>query len=600
MMDRYHGLWVLLLLTAAEAAASSPIRRRQTAAATKQDEWSDLLPSVDNNNDTDDSLSADLLPTATLDPTPTPNTTTIVPTTEEPAITFCAEASNPQYDDDDLEELMCRLQDDNSTWASDLLMEAQQQQQQHPQRTRRQLPAAEASSSSRALSGECGPNCRPSCLTLLLDLDKLRLPSSSSNSNSSSITCRADELCPNRCHHQHRRSECPAAQQEQVWNEHPTCYLEQAHCLGPTVYDDAAAYYMEHAPPLGGESGVVGLDQCTAVPPTGALYDRFRDWKVVTPMPVDCPDGDNETNDNCFGSNSDDSSSKLYFEYCNVVHEDARCDGCGRDENCSSGGGDCGVRVEPFPDGWTTFAVSAPIPFPMAAAADDECDLPYARTTGRACFLQRVQVYFGGENCPHCHDCPLLQLGDTLGPLEVVGFGHAVGQPCAACDARSSKPQSAAATALQCRDLEHCQFGVDCTTGDLLGIPSFVENQCSFQDPNEQDYFPAEDDEDDIVFEEEGTAVPEDGGFDDDNNNGNGDEYDTFDPTCMLTYLQAENSTSVACLSGLDAAGNPCHFCTLEALGEVVPLCLNADQSRLGRQHDGGYSVWQRRGRVLS
>jgi len=594
MMDRYHHLWVLLLLTASKAAAAaSPIRRRQNAAAatTKQDEWSDLLPSVDNN-DNDDSLFADLLPmvdedvsdnndttvfeeqaAATLDPTPTPTTTTtIVPTTEEPAITFCAEASNPQYNDDDLDELTCRLQNDNSTWASDLLMEAQQQQQENLRR-RRQLPADEASS-SQALSGECGPNCRPSCLTLLLDLDKLRLPSSSNSNNNSSITCRADELCPNRCHHQHRRSECPAAQQEQVWNEYPTCYLEQAQCLGPTVYDNVAAYYMEHAPPLLDSIEAVGLDQCTAVPPTGALYDRFRDWNVVTPMPVDCPEGD----DNCFGSNSDDSSSKLYFEYCNVVHEDARCDGCGRNENCSSGG-DCGVRVEPFPDGWTTFTVSAPIPFPMAAAAaDDECDLPYARTTGRACFLQRVQVYYGGENsCPHCHDCPLLQLGDTLGPLEVVGFGHAVGQPCAACDVRSSKPQSAAGTALQCRDLEHCQFGVDCATGDLLGIPSFVENQCSFQDPNEQDYIPAED-EDDILFEEEGTAAPVDSSIDD---NDNGDEYDTFDPTCMLTYLQAENSTSGACLSGLDAAGNPCHFCTLEAMGEVVPLCLNAGQFAL-------------------
>jgi hypothetical protein len=103
--------------------------------------------------------------------------------------------------------------------------------------------------------------------------------------------------------------------------------------------------------------------------------------------------------------------------------------------------------------------------------------LQHVKTTGFACFLQRVKNYYP-TNCPHCHDCPVLALGDTFGPLEVVGFGHSIEQPCAACDQRSETlPYE---TSLYCRDLLQCSQSVDCTIGELLGLLLFVENQCSF------------------------------------------------------------------------------------------------------------------------
>jgi hypothetical protein len=51
-----------------------------------------------------------------------------------------------------------------------------------------------------------------------------------------------------------------------------------------------------------------------------------------------------------------------------------------------------------------------------------------------------------------------------------------------------------ATTTLSCTDIQRCHASVDCTTGTNLGIPSFVDNQCSFQQNDDSDDAVAEED----------------------------------------------------------------------------------------------------------
>jgi hypothetical protein len=318
---------------------------------------------------------------------------------------------------------------------------------------------------NRDLTGECGPDCRPSCVTLLLDLDKLKYEEE--------LTCRADELC--QCKFS-KANECQESELDALFTEHPKCYLEEADCLGPTVYDDTIVYGQRLAVLAGFD--FPEMQRCASIP-DNELYCRFRDWKVVHPI----------TDYTCTGEDCVNPDSKIYFEYCNIVEEDPSCDDC-KDDKC---GKKCKKIVEPFPTGWTTFVVSAPISYPRElAATNNDCGkvLEYADLTGQACFLERVEIYYPPKDedcslgCPHCHDCPLLELGDTFGPLEVVGFGHGLTsneQECAACDKRSSLECTSSTRDLDCDDLFNCHRAVDCATGEPLGLPEFTENQCSFR-----------------------------------------------------------------------------------------------------------------------
>lgn len=301
-------------------------------------------------------------------------------------------------------------------------------------------------------TGECGPNCRPSCVTLLLDLQKLR---------HDNIACGTDEQNTT-CEFQKATSICNSTS---VFEEHPQCNTGKGSCLGPIVFDDSAAF-VKHMILRDNITTDVKLDQCDAVPDDD-MYYRFRDWKLITPLSVqDCKNGTT-----CFNNRS-----KIYFEYCNIVEEDQSCDEC-HGTQCGQNGSKVTV---PFPTSWTTFVVSASIPYETSRSNRNQCDniLQYDKTTGVACFLQRVEIYYP-TGCPHCHDCPLLSLGDTFGPLETVGFGHSIQQPCAACD-QPSETDNERQSSLDCQDLLQFSQAIDCHTGERLGLPSFNKNQCSF------------------------------------------------------------------------------------------------------------------------
>ena len=231
----------------------------------------------------------------------------------------------------------------------------------------------------RQLTGECGPHCRPSCLTLMLDLEQLGFERESV------------------CSHQLRRDDCPY--REQVNKVFPESYLEEVTCNGPEL--------------LSGASSCV--DQTLL---------RFGSAPIITPIDLPC---ENE----CF----EEPNNRLFFEYCNVV------------DDCSCHGPDC--PVEPFPHGTTSFVASALL--------SDE-----------ACFAQRIDLTFQG---PHCHACPLLQLGDRIGSLEVVGFGRS----CAPCDAVTDRETD-------CGDLLECHETVDCIAGSYLELPEWHDHQCSYRD----------------------------------------------------------------------------------------------------------------------
>lgn len=331
----------------------------------------------------------------------------------------------------------------------------------------------------RKTSGECGPQCRPSCVTLMLDLDKLQYDTD--------LTCNANELC--HCQHTPRPgSTCSERDFEALFDQHPKCYLEDADCLGPTLYDNK----MRRAKNMlsSSDSSSLELNECDALPDDD-FYCRFQDWKIINPIDkYSCRDGDYPE---CL------DETKIYWEFCNIVEEDPQCD---YDEECEGNrcGKTCRKRTEPFPPGWTTFVVSGAIPYRPDFNPLCDGQLSLADSTSSACFLQRVEVYYPPDDdcstigCPHCHDCPKLQLGDKFGPLELVGFGHQIqgnkeGHSCTACDSRNSV-YCEKGVELDCDDLFkwNCHESRNCYTNQELGVASFNENQCSFaEDPNAQD-----------------------------------------------------------------------------------------------------------------
>jgi len=311
----------------------------------------------------------------------------------------------------------------------------------------------------REFSGVCGPHCRPSCVTLMLDLDKLR---------HDDLICDEKRMC--QCQFT-KRDECRNRNLDALYHRFPKCYLEETDCLGPTVYDDVVAYTEKLSTRAG--LALPKMDHCASILSEDRLC-RFKDWKVVTPTE------DFTCADDCISS-----KSKIYFEYCNVVEEDPTCDQC-KGKNC---GAKCKKIVEPLPSGWTSFVVSASIPYYSGYNTGCDKSLQYEDETRQACFLQRVELYYppgderGSADCPHCHDCPLLGLGDTFGPLEVVGFGNCLesdDQICSPCDERAEK--LCGACQKDCDDLFGCHDSVDCFTGESLGLPIFMENQCSYRD----------------------------------------------------------------------------------------------------------------------
>ena len=162
-------------------------------------------------------------------------------------------------------------------------------------------------------------------------------------------------------------------------------------------------------------------------------------------------------------------------------------------------------------------------------------DIHYANETKVVCFVQRIEIYYP-ENCPYCHSCPYnIVLGDTFGPLEVVGFGHAGTNEqhqqhmCAPCNV-ASKIRTAATASLSCSQIQQCHESVDCSTGTSLGIPSYTSNQCSFQNPfNDEDDLVQEDSftDDDNVGDDDSVTNPDTD--DDDNDNIDEDEVEESD-----------------------------------------------------------------------
>jgi hypothetical protein len=171
---------------------------------------------------------------------------------------------------------------------------------------------------NRPLEGECGPHCRPGCVTLMLDLDTLY--------PEEDLICNANNLC--HCSHT-KQGECSQDRLEGLFEEHPKCYLENADCLGPTVFEDYVAYAEMKNPAIKD----LGLERCKDIP-NGSyndddLYCRFQEWDIVTPIErYSCED---EQFPDCLNRDS-----KIYWEYCNIVEETL----CDRDENCD--GNSCG------------------------------------------------------------------------------------------------------------------------------------------------------------------------------------------------------------------------------------------------------------------
>lgn len=310
-------------------------------------------------------------------------------------------------------------------------------------------------------TGECGPHCRPACLTLLLDLDRLDY--------ARQLKCRSNQLC--HCHFEpcnNGRGHCTGPDKDRLFRNYPKCYLEDATCIGPTAFDDTVAM-------MGQKAEELRISHCTTIP-EGELYDRFRDWHLVTPIHTSCQDGDS-----CFHGDR-----KIYFEYCNVVEEDPSCLSCNHRRHCPR---DCAKTVQPFRSGWTHFVVAASIPYPVGV--NNRCDnlLRWEDQTATACFMQRVDLYYPetemdyGTACPHCHECPLISLGDRLGALEVVGFGHSIKKPCESCDdpiTKASITTGAKAASIDCEELQLCDPSFQCGTGEYFDFIGFTSNKCSF------------------------------------------------------------------------------------------------------------------------
>ena len=384
------------------------------------------------------------------------------------------------------------------------------------------------------LSGECGPQCRPSCITLQLSLKKLQqnyndvILCSNDKSTQNTSDCFDNHYSQkNKCAYTKRQPQpiCDAA--TTLYEQYPSCYLEDAKCFGPTLYDDIVALYESRwNNTTATTTRIPSMEHCTAIPRENPLQERFHGWPIVTPRQVHCDD-DNSTSP-CFNSSTGSSDNDmLYFEYCNILEEDYdSCDACitgtssspsGAKEACRN---ECSKVIQPFPSGWTTFVVSASIPYKnidhtMHDASVCDQDIQYANETGAVCFLQRIEVYYP-EDCPYCHGCPHnVGLGDMFGPLEVIGFGHVATnsenlqqpqQGCAPCN-KASRIRNSETTSLSCLQLQQCHESVDCSTGTTLGIPSYTSNQCSFQNPSIED--------DDLV-QEDSTPSDDDGLLDDD------------------------------------------------------------------------------------
>jgi hypothetical protein len=322
-------------------------------------------------------------------------------------------------------------------------------------------------------TGECGPQCRPSCITLLLDLDRLK---------TDNFLCPNDASCGTPCEHI-SQSTCRSNDTEALYQQYPKCFLEEAQCLGPTIYEDIAALYESRLSNHSSNQSLPALDHCTVLP-RDEFYHRFQGWDIISPidrLQNDC--AHNTTSTTCFNQ-----TRKIYFEYCNVVEEDYEsCRSCQATNVASClGNQQCAKIIQPFPDGWTTFVISASIPFPDNDGPCRRDSTTNISDVDTVCFLQRIQLYYP-PFCPHCHTCPQIGLGDTFGPLEVVGFGHAIEQSCAPCH-RPSLLTNQSARTLSCEAIDRCHELVDCHAGASLGLPSFLDNQCSFQADVNEDF----------------------------------------------------------------------------------------------------------------
>ena len=289
---------------------------------------------------------------------------------------------------------------------------------------------------ARNLTGECGPHCRPSCITFMLNLNNLL-------QNHPPVCLHSANSCG-----YHRNSRCNQTVA-------PTCELEHANCFGPALFDDKVSHLVEHHQQLFDHH-----ERCNTFP-MGDDGDRFRGWPMATPMyPL-------STNSCNIGSNNSD---RLFFKFCNVVGEDC--------EPYTTSGEDlehsCSKRVEPFVDGWTTFIVSASIPFrgPVRHCMET-VKLPL--TSGSLCWAERVSIYYP-QGCPHCHTCPNIGLGDRFGPLEVVALGSKGSDPCSSCDSNEQRSDEG----FTCQALDQCRNSADCESAASLGVPLFTENNHSF------------------------------------------------------------------------------------------------------------------------
>lgn len=193
-------------------------------------------------------------------------------------------------------------------------------------------------------------------------------------------------------------------------------------------------------------------------------------------------------------------SLPLDKSFSDTLCSDCRDAFCDVDENCLGNrcGKQCSKKIEPFSPGWTTFTVTASVPLdPTGIDASESnylCNerLPLAEKSKSACFMQRVEFYYPPEDedcaggCPNCHECPLLNLGDKFGPLEVVGFGHCIHRinedhTCSSCDSASSKACEQGCE-LDCDDLFewNCEESVDCHTEENMGFLNFQNNSCTW------------------------------------------------------------------------------------------------------------------------